>query len=217
MSFKIVFWYWWALAAVLLVFEMLLPGIVFLFLSIGALASGALLLIVSDLSLELQLVVFAIVSVASAVLLRPALRRLQGGRPIDANLNARGDSMVGRTIVLDTPILGGQGRGEAGRRQLDRDRPRHGGRQPGFAWPRSVATNSGSSPRLSGPRLARVDRRRRRRGRRRIRIDDRGRGGRRAPALATTVRSVLTEQAVASVHTAMAARMTCFMVGLSRG
>jgi membrane protein implicated in regulation of membrane protease activity len=114
MSFKIIFWYWWALAAVLLVFEMMLPGIVFLFLSIGALASGAVLLIVSDLSLELQLLVFAIVSVASAVLLRPALRRLQGGRPIDANLNARGDSLVGKTIVLDTPILGGQGRVKLG-------------------------------------------------------------------------------------------------------
>ena len=114
MSFKIIFWYWWALAAVLLVFEMMLPGIVFLFLSIGALASGALLLIVSDLSLELQLFVFAIVAVASAVVLRPALRRLQGGRPIDANLNARGDSLVGRTIVLDTPILGGQGRVKLG-------------------------------------------------------------------------------------------------------
>ena len=114
MSFKIIFWYWWALAAVLLVFEMMLPGIVFLFLSIGALASGALLLIVADLSLELQLVVFAIVSVASAVLLRPALRRMQQGRPADANLNARGDSLVGKTIVLDTPILGGQGRVKLG-------------------------------------------------------------------------------------------------------
>jgi len=35
MSFKIIFWYWWALAAVLLLFEMLLPGVVFLFLTIG--------------------------------------------------------------------------------------------------------------------------------------------------------------------------------------
>jgi membrane protein implicated in regulation of membrane protease activity len=114
MSFKIIFWYWWALAAVLLVFEMMLPGIVFLFLSIGALASGAVLLIVSDLSLELQLVVFAIVSVASAVLLRPALKRLQQGRAIDANLNARGDSLIGKTIVLDQPILGGQARVKLG-------------------------------------------------------------------------------------------------------
>ena len=81
MSFKIIFWYWWALAAVLLVFEMMLPGIVFLFISIGALASGAVLLIVSDLSLELQLLVFAIVAVASAVLLRPALRPAWNSSP----------------------------------------------------------------------------------------------------------------------------------------
>jgi inner membrane protein len=111
---KIIFWYWWALAAVLLVFEMLLPGVVFLFVTIGALASGAFLLVVSDLSLELQLFVFAVVSVASAVVLRPTLKRLQQGRPADANLNARGDSLVGRTIILDQPILGGHARVKVG-------------------------------------------------------------------------------------------------------
>jgi hypothetical protein len=114
MSFKIIFWYWWTLAAVLLVFEMLLPGVVFLFLTIGALASGAFLLIVSDLSLELQLFVFAVVSVASAVVLRPTLKRLQHSRVGDVNLNARGDSLVGKTIVLDQPILGGQARVKLG-------------------------------------------------------------------------------------------------------
>lgn len=114
MSFKIIFWYWWALAAVLLVFEMMLPGVVFLFLAVGALASGAFLLVVSDLSLELQLFVFAVVSVASAVVLRPTLKRLQQSRVDEANLNARGDSLVGRTIVLDQPILDGQGRVKMG-------------------------------------------------------------------------------------------------------
>ena len=114
MSFKIIFWYWWALAAVLLVFEMMLPGVVFLFLAIGAAASGAVLLVVADLSLELQLFVFAIVSVASAVVLRPTLKRLQQGRPADATINARGDSMVGKTIVLDAPILQGRGRVKVG-------------------------------------------------------------------------------------------------------
>ena len=114
MSFKVIFWYWWALAAVLLVFEMLLPGVVFLFLAIGAAAAGAFLLVVSDLGLELQLFVFAIVSVASAVVLRPTLQRLQQGRAADATLNARGEALVGRTIVLDTPILRGQGRVKLG-------------------------------------------------------------------------------------------------------
>ena len=108
-GFKIVFWYWWALAAVLLVFEMLLPGVVFLFLAIGAAAAGFVLLVVSDLSLELQLVLFAVVAVASAVGLRPTLRRMQN-HTTETNLNARGQALVGKTFVLDQPILAGRGR-----------------------------------------------------------------------------------------------------------
>ena len=114
MTFKIVFWYWWAVAAVLLVFEMMLPGVVFLFLAIGAVASGFFLLVAADLSLELQLFVFAVVSVASAIVLRPTLKRLQRVRSQDATLNARGDSLVGKTIVLDAPILNGRGRVKVG-------------------------------------------------------------------------------------------------------
>src|SRR5262249_30498198 len=114
MSFKVIFWYWWAVAAVLLVFEMMLPGVVFLFLAIGAAASGAFLLVMSDLSLELQLFVFAIVSVASAGVVRPTLERLRQGRGANASLNARGEALVGRTIVLDAPILRGQGRVKLG-------------------------------------------------------------------------------------------------------
>ena len=110
MSFTIIFWYWWALAAVLLVFEMMLPGVVFMFLAIGALASGFVLLIVSDLSLEFQLLIFAVVSVASAVGLRRSLRRLQYIDGPPANLNARGTALVGLTFVLDAPILNGHGR-----------------------------------------------------------------------------------------------------------
>ena len=110
----IVFWYWWALAAVLLVFEIMMPGVVFLFLAVGAAASGAFLLAVADLSLELQLFVFAVISVASAVVLRPTLKRLQQGRAQDATINARGEALVGKLIVLDAPILNGRGRVSVG-------------------------------------------------------------------------------------------------------
>ena len=105
--FKVVFWYWWALAAVLLVCEMMLPGVVFLFLAIGAAVAGAMLLIAGDVSLEIQLVVFAIVSVVSAIGLR---RYLRGLLPRASTLNARGESLVGQIFVLDQPILGGRGR-----------------------------------------------------------------------------------------------------------
>ena len=110
----IVFWYWWALAAVLLVFEIMMPGVVFLFLAVGAAASGAFLLAVADLSLELQLFVFAVISVASAVVLRPTLKRQQQGRAQDATINARGEALVGKLIVLDAPILNGRGRVSVG-------------------------------------------------------------------------------------------------------
>jgi len=109
MIFKIVFWYWWALAAILLVCEMVLPGVVFLFLAIGAAASGLVLLIAADLSLEFQLLVFAVVAVASAVVLRPFLKRLQS-HTANATLNARSEALIGRVFVLDQPILGGRGR-----------------------------------------------------------------------------------------------------------
>ncbi|MFI5031806.1 MAG: NfeD family protein [Reyranellales bacterium] len=107
--FKILFWYWWALSAVLLVCEMLLPGVVFLFIAVGAAATGLVLLVASDASLEFQLVVFAIVSVVSAVALRPYLKRLQS-KTADPTLNARGAALVGQVFVLDQPILGGRGR-----------------------------------------------------------------------------------------------------------
>ena len=109
MSFQVVFWYWWALAAVLLVFEMMLPGVVFLFLSVGAAVTGMLLVLEPQLSLEMQLVIFAVVSVASAVGLRPLLRGMQK-RSDDPTLNARGNSMIGKVLILDQPILGGRGR-----------------------------------------------------------------------------------------------------------
>lgn len=112
MSFQIVFWYWWVLAAILLVCEMTLPGVVFLFLAIGAAASGALLAVVPGTSLEAQLGVFTVFAVASALVLRPTLKRLQGQTA--TGLNSRGEAMVGHVFVLDAPILGGRGRAKLG-------------------------------------------------------------------------------------------------------
>jgi len=71
--------------------------------------SGLVLLVAADLSLELQLVVFAIVAVLSALALRPYLKTLQ--RPTsEPTLNARGEALVGREFILDQPILAGRGR-----------------------------------------------------------------------------------------------------------
>ena len=46
----------------------------------------------------------------TAVGLRRTLRRLQSIDSPPTSLNARGDALVGSTIVLDSPILNGRGR-----------------------------------------------------------------------------------------------------------
>ena len=85
-----------------------------MFLAAGAAAAGLFLLVVPGVGIELQLVIFAVVSAGSALMLRPLLKGLQQARSEDPNLNARGQSMVGQLIVLDTPILGGRGRVKLG-------------------------------------------------------------------------------------------------------
>ena len=54
--------------------------------------------------------IFAVVAVGSAVALRPTLRRLQQTRTGEPAMNARGESLVGKVVVLDAPILNGRGR-----------------------------------------------------------------------------------------------------------
>ena len=55
------------------------------------------------------------ISVVSAIGLRRTLRRLQhADNPPTSTLNARGDALIGRIIVLDEPILNGRGRVKPG-------------------------------------------------------------------------------------------------------
>ncbi|TXL76312.1 NfeD family protein [Vineibacter terrae] len=105
----IVFWWWWAAAAVLLVCEMALPGVIFLFLAIGAVLVGVVLLLAPSTGLEIQLLIFAVTSVGAALGLRPILaQRLQ--TKAHATLNARAAALIGQVVTLDEPIINGRGR-----------------------------------------------------------------------------------------------------------
>jgi len=109
MTLPIVFWHWWAAGALLLVVELLAPGMYFLWMAEAALVTGALLWAVPDLSWEWQLVTFSVLSVASIVLARKLLSR----HPIDSDrplLNRRAAQYVGRVFVLVEPIVNGAGR-----------------------------------------------------------------------------------------------------------
>jgi len=109
----VAYWHWLALGGVLIIVEAFAPGFLFVWLGFAALAVGLALLVWPSLGLSLQLLVFAVLAVASMF----AWRYWQGSRVPTSeqpHLNRRGAQYVGRRAVLVDPIVNGRGRAKIG-------------------------------------------------------------------------------------------------------
>ncbi len=104
----LVFWHWWILAVALIVLEALVPGVIFLWVGIGAGLTGIILVAEPAIGWESQLLLFSVLSVVSGVGGRLWVKRhpTESEQPL---LNQRGQQYVGRTFTLDTPITDGTG------------------------------------------------------------------------------------------------------------
>lgn len=100
-----VLWQWWALAAVLLIMEVIVPGTFFLWLGIAAALVGVAVWLFPTLDISVAWVLFAGLSVAS-LLFWLKLRKVPQG-PLSGRLNKRGQELVGRTFTLVHPIENG--------------------------------------------------------------------------------------------------------------
>jgi membrane protein implicated in regulation of membrane protease activity len=106
---QIVFWHWWILAGLLLILELTAPAFFFLWLGIAAAATGFLLLVFPSIPLEMQLVLFSVLSVVAVI----AWRRYRETHPAESdqpNLNKRGRQYIGRVFTLDRAIENGVGK-----------------------------------------------------------------------------------------------------------
>lgn len=103
------FWHWMVLGVALVIIEVFAPGVFFLWLGISAGIVGVVLWLMPGLDWEYQLLLFAILSVASVVIVRRYLTThpLESDEP---NLNLRGHQYVGRTFTLKEPVINGQGK-----------------------------------------------------------------------------------------------------------
>jgi membrane protein implicated in regulation of membrane protease activity len=100
---------WLILALVLAGIEMLTPGFFAIWLGGAALITGLIVLVISSMSWEGQLILFAILAAVSVLAWYKIGRRVMIATD-DATLNRRGDSLVGRTGDLIEPIVNGRGR-----------------------------------------------------------------------------------------------------------
>jgi len=94
------FWHWMVLGAVLIVVELLAPGIWFLWLGIGAMATGLVVLILADLTWQVQTVIFSAFSVVSIIAGRIIMRQASQSED-HPMLNRRIDQYVGKIFVLE--------------------------------------------------------------------------------------------------------------------
>ena len=102
-------WTWWVIAGIFLLLELALPGMLFIWLGLAALAVGFIGFLI-DLTWEIQLVLFAALSVALVLAAWPWFRRRQLAGSDRPNLNRRMHAFIGRSFVLDQPIANGRGK-----------------------------------------------------------------------------------------------------------
>ncbi|MEJ2621465.1 MAG: NfeD family protein [Candidatus Thiodiazotropha sp.] len=103
------YWHWFILAVVLMILEVFSPGAFLIWMGLSAAITGLTLLLYPELSWQLQLIFFAVFSVAVIVLVRLFLHH----RPIQTDsprLNRRGEQYIDRIFTLKDPIINGVGK-----------------------------------------------------------------------------------------------------------
>jgi membrane protein implicated in regulation of membrane protease activity len=100
-------WNWFVVAAIFLLLELMAPGVFMLWLGLAAIMVGVIAL-TAQLTWQLQLISFAVLSIACIPAWRYFARRVEA--PVDRPfLNRRAEGYVGRVFTLEKPIVDGQG------------------------------------------------------------------------------------------------------------
>ena len=103
-------WVWWIIAGLLLIVELLLAGIFFVWLGIAAAIMGLIDIFAPPLDWQVEIAIFAVLSAVLVMAGRPWLKRRQAMDSDRPNLNQRIYDTVGKSYVLDEAIINGRGK-----------------------------------------------------------------------------------------------------------
>ena len=105
---EIIYWHWLILAVVLIILEILIPGAFFLWTGISALVVGAAMFVFPQMSILVQVLIFAILSVITVMMYR-SYRKKNPLVTDEPALNRRGEKYIGQSFTLKEPIVNGVG------------------------------------------------------------------------------------------------------------
>ena len=104
-------WSWWVLGVVLLILEIVVPGVFLFWIGLAGIATGLLSLILWGSPIwawQVQVVTFVVLSFVAVAIGRSVLKR--GETTDEPNLNRRSESLVGRVVTVTEAIENGRGR-----------------------------------------------------------------------------------------------------------
>ncbi len=105
----IIYWHWLILAVALIILEILMPGAYFLWMGISAAVVGGAMFVFPQMSILVQVLIFAILSVITVMMYRSYKKK----NPLvtdEPALNRRGEKYIGQSFTLKEPIVNGVGK-----------------------------------------------------------------------------------------------------------
>lgn len=105
----LVFWYWWVLAVICLVIEILVPAFFFLWMSVSGLITGIIAWLIPSISTDIQIMIFSVLTIMTITAWRIFGKKyvIETDQPL---LNRRGSQYVGRVFNLHEAIENGEGK-----------------------------------------------------------------------------------------------------------
>lgn len=105
---NIAYWHWIGFAAITFIIEVITGTGFLLWIGISATVVGLLLFVFPFISIGIQLIIFAVLAILSAIFWRLYLN-FHPIKSDEPRLNRRAEQYIGRVFTLKTPIVNGLG------------------------------------------------------------------------------------------------------------
>ena len=102
-------YFWWIVAALLLLAEMMAPGFFMIWLAVAA-ALTAIIHLIAPMAWESEVLVFAALAILAVAASWRVVSRSWAVKSDQPHLNQRSAGLVGRSFVLTKPIVNGSGK-----------------------------------------------------------------------------------------------------------
>jgi len=107
------FWHWFVFAIVLIILEVFSPSAFFMWLGAAAGATGLALLILPEMSWQIQFIIFSVASIASILVGRTFFSR-KSANTDDPTLSQLEHELTGKIYEVEKAIINGSGRVKVG-------------------------------------------------------------------------------------------------------